>query len=146
MNVGDFIKNRNKQVIFCRAEDSIQTAANLLSSNRIGAMPVKDENAKLIGMISERDIVRAFAEHSSALATKQVADFMTKQIISCVATDTIPSAMETMTHKRIRHLPVYEGQVFLGVISIGDTLAIRLQDLRTERNVLKDLSIASRSY
>ncbi len=144
MTVGEYIRNRNKQVIFCRPEDSIQTAANLLSSNKIGAMPVKDANADLVGMLSERDIVRAFAEHSSALANKQVADFMTRQVISCKTDDSIPSAMETMTNRRIRHLPVYDGDSFAGVISIGDTLAVRLNDLKVERDVLKDLSIASR--
>ncbi len=144
MTVGEYIRNKNKQIIFCRPEDSIQTAANLLSTNKIGAMPVKDPDGKLVGMLSERDIVRAFAQHSSALATKQVQDFMTRQVISCMENDSIPSAMETMTQRRIRHLPVYQGENFVGVISIGDTLAVRLNDLRVERDVLKDLSIASR--
>ena len=146
MNVGSFIKNQSRQVIFCRPEDSIQTASNLLSSNRIGAMPVKDEDGKIVGMISERDIVRAFAEHSSRLATKQVTDFMTKEVITCDTETEIRSAMATMSRRRIRHLPVFEGSRFVGVISIGDTLAHELSELKMERNVLRDMSIANRGY
>ena len=144
-SVGDYLRHKKQNLIVCSPDDTIRKAAELMSSNRIGAMPVLSEDFKVVGMISERDIVRAFALHSATLAEKTVSEFMTREVITCNCDTPISSAMETMSHNRIRHLPVFDRDRFVGVISIGDTLAVQLQNLQLEANVLRDISIAARA-
>ncbi len=142
MTVGDYLEKRNQNVITCRPEDTVQAAATLMSSNRIGAMPVRDTEGQVVGMISERDIVRAFSTHSARLVDLLVADLMTKKVITCTSKTTIREAMETMSSSRIRHLPVFHNEEFVGVISIGDTLATMLEAKKMEADVLRDIAIA----
>ena len=142
MTVGEYLEKRKQNVITCRPEDTVQAAATLMSSNRIGAMPVRDSEGEVVGMISERDIVRAFSAHSAKLVELLVSDLMTKNVITCKSSTPIPEAMQTMSSKRIRHLPVFENDMFIGVISIGDTLATMLEEKKMEADVLRDIAIA----
>lgn len=142
MTVQTILEARNREAITCRPEDTVQSAATLMSSNRIGAMPVRDGVGSIVGMISERDIVRAFSSHSSKLVDLLVDDLMTKEVITCTVDTPIRDAMQTMSTNRIRHLPVFDGAEFVGVVSIGDTLAYMLEDLKMETNVLRDIAIS----
>ena len=142
MTVRDVLAKRDRDPITCRPEDTVQSAATLMSSNRIGAMPVQDGEGRVVGMISERDIVRAFSTHSARLIDLLVSDLMTREVITCTSDSPIREAMQTMSTKRIRHLPVFENGKFVGVVSIGDTLANMLESLKMEANVLRDIAIS----
>ena len=142
MTVNTILEKRDRHPITCRPEDTVQSAATLMSTNRIGAMPVRDTDGTVVGMISERDIVGAFSAHSAKTIDLLVDDLMTKSVITCKSDTSIRDAMQTMSTNRIRHLPVFEGDEFIGVISIGDTLAHTLEELKLEANVLRDLAIS----
>ena len=142
MTVNTILEKRDRHPITCRPEDTVQSAATLMSTNRIGAMPVRDTDGTVVGMISERDIVGAFSTHSAKTIDLLVDDLMTKSVITCTSDTSIRDAMQTMSTNRIRHLPVFEGDEFVGVVSIGDTLAHTLEELKLEANVLRDLAIS----
>ena len=142
MTVKVILAKRDRESITCRPEDTVQAAATLMSSNRIGAMPVRDTEGNVVGMISERDIVRALSEHSARLVDLLVSDLMTRDVITCTSDTPIRDAMQTMSTKRIRHLPVFEDNRFIGVVSSGDTMAHLLESLKMEANVLRDIAIA----
>ncbi len=145
MTVEKFLA-RQKMVIACRPEDTVQAAAMLLSSNKIGAMPVRDEAGRLVGILSERDIVQAFATRPAAeIMSLHVSDLMSRDPVTCRPTDTMLDAMQIMTRNRFRHLPVVddEGQV-VGMLSIRDALEAKLRDAELEAGVLRDSFLAAR--
>ncbi|MEZ5839434.1 MAG: CBS domain-containing protein [Hyphomicrobiales bacterium] len=137
----DMIKDQGA-VVTCRPEDTVQTAAVLLHSKFIGAMPVVDGDGKVVGMFGERDIVRAFASRAPNVSDMKVADLMAKNVISCGPEASCAEAMGLMKSNRIRHIPVVERGKLLGVISIRDTLEVLRQKSEFEANVMRDISIA----
>ena len=144
ISIADYLKRIDQKVIVCRPEDTAQAAAELLSANRIGAMPVCDENFNLIGIISERDIVRALAENSGDISQMRVGDLMVVDVVTARPAQTMVEAMAIMKRYSFRHLPVVEARKVQGMLSIRDSLEVNLQDARLEANVLRDISLASR--
>lgn len=137
----DMIKDHGP-IVTCRPEDTIQTAAILLHSNFIGAMPVVDANGKMVGMFGERDIVRAFATRDPNVANKLVADMMAKNVITCGPEASCAEAMDLMKRNRIRHVPVVEGGKLVGIISVRDALEEMRRQSEMEASVMRDISIA----
>ncbi len=142
VNVGDILKNKTRIVITVREEDTLETAATLLATNRIGALPVRNGDGDLVGILSERDIVRALSQSGAQAHSKQVRGYMSTNLITCTPGEDCKALMETMTNRRIRHLPVIEGGDLVGVISQGDVVKSRLDESELEKNVLKDIAIA----
>ncbi|GAB6053176.1 CBS domain-containing protein [Magnetospira thiophila] len=142
MNVGDILKSKTKVVITVREEDTLETASTLLASNRIGAMPVRDATGKLVGILSERDIVRALSQQGAKAHSAKVSGFMSTNLVTCQPGDSCKAIMESMTGRRIRHLPVLENGDLVGVVSQGDVVKVRLEQTELEKAVLKDIAIA----
>ena len=142
MNIRAIIDANKHETVLVRAEDTLETAANLLSRNNIGAMPVCDENRKLIGVLSERDIVRAVAQTPSEIRTLHVADAMTEKVLTCEEESTLLEVMETMNSAFIRHLPVVRDGQLVGMISLRDAMRYSLSEMENERNVLRDIAIS----
>jgi CBS domain-containing protein len=145
MLVKDILENTGRALITNRPEDTIEAAAMLLSTNNIGALAVRDADGALVGVISERDIVRAFAEHGGRVQALRVRDLMTRDVVTCAPTDTVKDAMGRMNQRHIRHLPVVQDGDLRGMISSRDLMASRLDETRLERDVLRDVAIASRT-
>jgi CBS domain-containing protein len=103
---------------------------------------VVTKDDKVLGIISERDIVRAFSEHGEAVASMAVKDVMTHGLITVTPEDDLNGLMRLMTRHRVRHLPVLRRGKLVGMISIGDVVKRRLDDLELETNVLRDIYIA----
>lgn len=121
----------------------IETAAALLHEHRIGAFPVVDASGHLIGMLSERDIIRAIALHGTAGLLLTVEELMTKEVVTASPRTAIKDVMRIMTERRFRHMPVLDDRGSLqGLISIGDVLKSRLDDQAMEMNVLRDVALA----
>ncbi len=142
MNVGDILKGKTRTVITVREEDTLETAATLLSTNRIGAMPVRNGNGDLVGILSERDIVRALSQSGAQAHSQQVRGYMSTNLVTCAPTEDGKTVMATMSNRRIRHLPVLDKGDLVGVISQGDVVKARLDETEFEKNVLKDIAIA----
>jgi CBS domain-containing protein len=111
----------------------------------IGAMPVCELDGRMVGIISERDLVRAFARSDlTELKYLRARDVMTTRVISCRPDDTMLTAQKVMMTNHFRHLPVINDRRVVGILSIRDTLMLRLQETEAEKNVLRDVAIVAR--
>lgn len=113
-------------------------ANRIRAENKIGCLMVLDEQQKVVGVLSERDIVNAINIHGVEVLQKKVADIMTHKVITCGPEDDLKSIMKKMTQKRIRHLPVVDGEALIGVISIGDVVKARMEELEVESAAMHD--------
>lgn len=125
MQVGDILRKKAARVATVRMNETVAIAAQLMRSGNISALVVKDvvrtEGNTPVGMFTERDVVRAIAEHGAAGASLKVSQLISvQQLVSCSATDTLEHARHLMTKHHIRHLPVIENYSLIGVISIRD--------------------------
>ncbi|HKD58501.1 MAG TPA: CBS domain-containing protein [Hyphomicrobiaceae bacterium] len=144
MKVKEYLATIKRVIITCRPEDTMETAATLLATNHIGAMPVRDANGRIVGMFSERDIIRAFSQRGKEVQRLLVGDLMSKTLIVCAPEDTMVTARRLMKANRIRHLLVMEGGHLVGLLSVSDVLEVILQDTDMEVHVLRDHVIAVR--
>jgi len=144
MKVNEYLATIKRVIITCRPEDTMETAATLLATNHIGAMPVRDANGRIVGMFSERDIIRAFSQRGKEVQRLLVGDLMSRTLIVCAPEDTMVTARRLMKANRIRHLLVMEGGHLVGLLSVSDVLEVILQDTDMEVHVLRDHVIAVR--
>ena len=142
MKVAEILKQKGQDVISVRPTESIETLSHRLRLARIGAMVVLGEGGTLDGIISERDIVHGIAEHGASCLGLTVADLMTQRVITCAPEDSVSRIARIMTENRIRHLPVVEGKALVGVVSVGDVVKNRLEEMSLEASVLRDIAIA----
>jgi CBS domain-containing protein len=117
---------------------SVHDASRKLVQFNIGALPVCDAEGGLIGIVTERDILRATANEGSNALGLKVAAIMTRQVITCTDEEEVESAMEVMTERRIRHLPVLREGRLVNIISIGDLVKATLDESRQEIRYLRD--------
>jgi CBS domain-containing protein len=143
MNVGNILKQKGTNVATIAPEASIKRAADWLRAKEIGALVVTRNDA-VLGIISERDIIHALSEYGEEVASMRVKDIMTHGLITVTLDDDLNRLMRLMTRHRVRHLPVLRDGKLAGIISIGDVVKRRLDDLELETHVLHDLSIAHR--
>ena len=136
------IKQKEAGLITVTPEMTVADANKTRADNKIGFLMVLDENKKLAGVLSERDIVNAISQHGYPVMEKPVADIMTRYIITCGMDDELQTLMALMTRHRIRHLPVVDNDKLLGIISIGDAVKARMDELEKEseamHNYIKD--------
>lgn len=144
MLVGDILKGKGASVKMIGADATAAACAQRLSQERIGALVVSSDGRRVDGIISERDIAYALAKYGSELDRIPVADLMTKTVITCRPRDTIHDTMRVMTQRRVRHLPVEENGALVGIVTSGDVLKYRLEEVQLEAAVLRDAVIAAR--
>jgi CBS domain-containing protein len=142
MKVETVLAVKGHEVATVHPAATLATVAQRLRLERIGALVVLD-GGKLAGIISERDVVHAFAAHRTEASEIKVADVMTRDVITCRPEDSLTRVLGVMTRHRVRHLPVLEGGRLTGLISIGDAVKHRLDELETEAAVLRDAYISS---
>jgi CBS domain-containing protein len=142
MKVQAMLDAKGSKVATTRPYATIATVIRMLKLERIGALVVSDDGETLGGIISERDIVRGLVEHGHELLELQVAELMTRAVKTCTPESHIKDVMAEMTRSRVRHLPVLDGGKLCGIISIGDVVKNRLDELETETNVLRDYIVA----
>jgi CBS domain-containing protein len=144
MKVSDILQIKGSDVKTVRPHTSARELSVRLHVEQIGAMVVSSDGRSVEGMVSERDLAYALAAHGSALPTLPVSRLMTNAVVVCAPEDSIIHVMKLMTQRRIRHLPVKEGDQLVGIISIGDVLKHRLDELELEANVMRDYAVAAR--
>ena len=138
MTVKDILAAKGSDVATIEPSADLATAAKMLVARRIGALLVLGPDRRVAGILSERDIVRALAEGGGAALEQQVSAVMTRMVVSCTPTDTLNGLMELMTTGKFRHLPVLVENQLVGLISIGDVVKWRLQELEQEQAELRD--------
>jgi len=132
---------KQDRVITSRPQTPISTIVRMLKLEGIGAIVVSEDGEHIQGILSERDIVRALVDHGGRVLEMRAADLMTHGVRTCTPEDNIKDVMAAMTGSRIRHLPVVRGGKICGVISIGDVVKNRLEELEMETSVLRDYAI-----
>ncbi len=138
MQVSTVLGQKGDRVVAVSPSDSIANVAAVLSTNMIGAVLVRAADGAVLGVLSERDIVRGVARSGVDCLDQTAADLMTKDVITCDAADTVNDVMATMTEHRIRHVPVMRDGALAGVISIGDVVKNQLAEIERERQALRD--------
>ncbi len=137
MLVNQLLNAKGRQVFTVAPEDSLSSIAALLHSRKVGAFIVTDRIGRVVGMVSERDIIRAVATVGASALDKPVSDFMTRDVIFAAHGETIEALLERMTDRRIRHLPVMEGARLIGIVSIGDLVKSKIAEAEHEAHTLK---------
>ncbi|MCP4333199.1 MAG: CBS domain-containing protein [Gammaproteobacteria bacterium] len=137
MKLAELIKGKQNDIVRIRANSSIADAANTMTSNKIGALLVEDDGGAILGILSERDIVRGMGPHGADLHDVAVSQLMTKNLIRCSSADSVNEAMAMMTDRRIRHLPVFDDDELVGFISIGDLVKCRIMEVQGEAEALR---------
>ena len=143
MKIGDVLKRKGSGVVTMRPDSTIDTVVRRMRLERIGAVIISPDGKSVIGILSERDILHALAVHGTALLALKAEDLMTREVVTCSREDTLQSVMVKMTQRRIRHLPVVEQGQLAGIVSIGDAVKSRLEEVELEANVLRDSYLAT---
>jgi CBS domain-containing protein len=138
MIVKTILSAKGSDVVTIEPTATLAEAVKLLTQHRIGAVVVTGAGQRIVGIVSERDIVRALAAHGAQALQHPLTEVMTRKVVTCGHADTISGIMERMTGGKFRHLPVIEDERMIGIISIGDVVKIRLQEMEHEQNALRD--------
>lgn len=138
MKVEHILQSKGVDVFVVKPDDSITDAISILSEKNIGAVIVKDAAEKVVGILSERDVVRRIGEYGKDALSMRVDDCMTPKPYTCPPETTLDEVMGLMTQKRIRHLPVRDGDRLAGVISIGDVVKRKIEQAEQEAAALKE--------
>jgi len=137
MNVARIINEKGRQVVTTALDTTLADVAAILAEKRIGAVIVAEGGA-IRGILSERDIVRALARDGAKALGMLAADCMTEKVMTCRPDDTIHDVMQTMTSGRFRHVPVVEAGQLVGIVSIGDVVKWRIEEVEQEANQIRD--------
>ena len=145
MKVRTILDTKGRHVVTIRPDASVSTAVHRLVLERIGALVVSEDGHKVAGIISERDIIQSLAKSGPDLLTsgRRVAELMEHNVITCTPDDTVQQVMAEMTRRRVRHLPVIDDGGLVGIISIGDVVKSRLEEVELEANVLREAYLVS---
>ncbi|AII03733.1 MULTISPECIES: CBS domain-containing protein [Rhodococcus] len=136
MRIADVLRNKGPAVVTVDPEMPVSTLIGELARHNVGALVVT-ENDAVVGIVTERDVVRRIHERGPDILNARVVDIMTTSVFACLPTDTVDSLAETMTERRIRHLPVIVDGQLVGIVSIGDVVKSRIGELQTERDQLE---------
>ena len=137
MSVESILRQKGAEVATIARDASVKRAADWLHAKNIGSLVVTSGNA-VVGIISEREIVHAIARYGEAATSMPVSEFMRHGVITVSPTETVAHVMSLMTRHRVRHMPVLRDGKLAGIISIGDVVKHRMDDLELENNILRD--------
>jgi CBS domain-containing protein len=138
MTIKTILAEKGREIVSIEPVASLADAAALLAKRRIGAALILGADRRVVGIISERDIVNALAARGVAALDEPVSRTMTRNVETCSESETIGSIMERMTHGKFRHMPVVDQARLVGIISIGDVVKHRLQEMEHESAAMRD--------
>lgn len=142
MKVEAILQAKGRTVEKIRPEATVPMAIHELTTRGIGALVVSSDGERVVGIVSERDLVRGLARHGTRLLEMRVGEVMSRNVPLCSPEGSVKDVMATMTRTRHRHLPVVEDGRLCGIVSIGDVVKHRLEELELETHVLRDAYIA----
>lgn len=138
MRISDILATKGADVATVRGEATVADAVAQMARRSIGALVVSDDGSTVDGVISERDVVRLMATDPSGLLAAKVRHLMSSPVHTCAPTDDVESVMATMTNRRVRHVPVLLDGRLCGLVSIGDVVKSRIEELQKDRKLLED--------
>jgi CBS domain-containing protein len=138
MFVKQILASKGSDIVTIGPTTKIADIAGLMREKRIGAVIVLDDNADIAGIVSERDVTRGLADHGADILTMSADQIMTAEVITCRPDDGVANLMRKMTAGRFRHLPVVNEGKMIGIVSIGDIVKYRLEELESEASMLQD--------
>ncbi|MFZ5615925.1 MAG: CBS domain-containing protein [Pseudomonadota bacterium] len=138
MKVEHILQSKGADVFAVTGATSVKEAIDLLGEKNIGAVVVKDEKGAVAGIFSERDVVRRLRTEGAAVLGRPVVDCMTKDPFTCTRETTLDELMAVMTKRRIRHMPVVNQGKLVGIVSIGDVVKRKIDDIEREAAALKE--------
>ena len=138
MTVKTILSNKGSNVTTTEPAATLESGMRILAEHGIGALVVLGADQRVIGVLSERDIVRALAERGAGALTEPLARVMTRKISTCTQSDAVNSIMEQMTADKFRHVPVVEEERLVGIVSIGDVVKHTLMGMKLESEALHD--------
>ena len=138
MIVKNILLAKSGNVVTIEPTADLTAATKLLAERRVGAVVILGADHRIVGILSERDIVRALAEHGPAALNKPVGQVMTREVKTCSEGDTIEGLMGRMTTGKFRHMPVVEQGKLIGIVSIGDVVKNRVEEIESEAAALRD--------
>ena len=136
MRINDVTRHKGTDVVTITPDASVGDLLDLLSRNGIGAVVVSQDGRAVEGIVSERDVVRHLQARGAGIIDAPVAEIMTSEVSTCAPTDDVEQLMRQMTELRVRHVPVVEAGVLHGIVSIGDLVKHRIDELQLERDEL----------
>ncbi len=136
MRINDVLRGKGDLVVTVRPDATVSNLLDLLAEHRVGALVVSREGTDVAGIVSERDVVRQLQARGPSLLDEPVSTIMTVQVYTCGPEAQLEDLMVMMTERRIRHVPVLEGDRMAGIVSIGDVVKHRIGELQSERDHL----------
>lgn len=136
MLISEVLRRKGSDVVTVPPKTSVRELLARLAEHHVGALVVSPDGSAVAGIVSERDVVRRLAADGPDLLDRQVAEIMTVDVRTCAPNETVDQLMVLMTEQRFRHVPVVEGGRLAGIMSIGDVVKQRLEELQSERDHL----------
>ncbi len=127
MKVEDVTTQHDEELLTCSPDHNLEEVASQLAEHNVGVLPVRDAAGGLLGILSERDVVRAVAQHGPAALALSAEDVMTRDVVVCSPQDTVMDAMKLMSENNIRHLPLVEDGILMKVISHRDLMKVAIK-------------------
>ena len=138
MTIGSILAQKGRSVTTMQPNRTVRDLVDLLAAKHIGAVVIADADGKMHGIVSERDVVRAIAKHGADALDGDVTNYMTKDVVTTVDTETVISAVQKMSQGRFRHMPVLADGRIAGMVSTGDVVKYRLEQMEQEQSALRE--------
>ena len=138
MSVAQILRDKGRDVIVTQPHRTLMEAAQLLAEKGIGAVVVSDASRRVLGILSERDIIRAIARNGAGALDQSVSKYMTQKVFTVGEDTPVDAVMETMTNGRFRHVPVTADGQLIGLVSIGDVVKHHVNEIESEHRALKE--------
>lgn len=138
MIVDTILQTKGTTVYTLRDSDTLAEAVAVLNTHNIGSVVIMGTGESVAGILSERDVVRQLGRNPAAALAQPIRSCMTTDVVTCDRTTAIADVMERMTHRRVRHMPALDGDRLAGIISIGDVVKLKIEEVEHEAEVLRD--------
>lgn len=138
MIVKDILSAKGSDVVTISPKATVAEAVKIMAERHIGALVITGPDDRIIGIVSERDVVRALAARGNEALSLSLTEVMTRKVITCSRNEMVAAIMEQMTHGKFRHVPVVEEARLVGIVSIGDVVKLRLAEMEHEHMALQD--------
>ena len=142
MTVAEILRNKDPQIWTVPPRASLQTVIDMLATKHIGAVVIADRWGAMLGIVSERDVVRALSRRSGDGLDDIVYDHMTDEVFTACETDSVIDVAKRMSEGRFRHMPVLKNGLLVGIVSQGDIVKYRLEQMETEQKAMKEFIAA----